>query len=234
MEIGVPKDLVMREHLTHAIEDYLKTIYKLSNQHGRASTNDLAERLAVKPASVSGMIKKLAETTPPLVNYEKHQGVTLTPDGEAVALEILRHHRLLELYLHQILGYSWDKVHDEADRLEHVISEEFEARIAEALGDPLHDPHGDPIPTIDLELPPTTTLRLSDLRPGQHAVIRRVLDRDADLLCFLEEQGLVPAIQLYVENYSSFDDNLTIKVANSDAQIVLGPKITRQIFVERI
>ena len=224
----------MRENLTHAIEDYLKTIYKLSNAHGRATTNDLAERLEVKPASVSGMIKKLAETKPPLVHYEKHQGVTLTTEGETVALEILRHHRLLELYLHQILGYSWDKVHDEADRLEHVISEEFEARIAAALGDPRHDPHGDPIPTVDLELPSTSSLRLSELRDGQQAVIRRVLDRDPELLCFLEDRGLLPQIKLSIESYSAFDDNLTIRVSGTENVVVLGSKVTRQIFVDRL
>ena len=224
----------MRENLTHAIEDYLKAIYELTAAHGRASTNFLAEELNVKPASVSGMIKKLAETTPPLVEYEKHQGVVLTPDGEKVALEIIRHHRLLELYLHQILGYPWDKVHDEADRLEHVISEEFEARIAAALGDPLLDPHGDPIPTIDLTLPPSASTPLSHLRPGARATIRRVRDSDPDLLCYLEERGLIPQIQVTVLEHSPFDDNLTIQIEGQNEKLVLGPRVTEQVFVDVI
>ncbi|NUM43306.1 MAG: metal-dependent transcriptional regulator [Anaerolineales bacterium] len=224
----------MRENLTHAIEDYLKAIYELTSTEGRASTNDLAEQLDVRPASVSGMIKKLSETEPPLVEYEKHRGVILTPEGQKVALEIIRHHRLLELYLHQMLGYPWDKVHDEADRLEHVISEEFEARIAAALGDPLHDPHGDPIPTIDLTLPPSTVTPLNQLRPGDHAIIRRVRDTDADLLCFLEDRGLVPQIEIEVVEYSPFDDNLTLQIEGQAEKLVLGPRITGQVFVDRV
>jgi len=222
----------MREQLTHAIEDYLKAIYKLCAVHDRASTNDLAAVLEVTPASVSGMIKKLAATTPPLIDYQKHRGVVLTGVGEKVALEIIRHHRLLELYLHQMLGYPWEKVHEEADRLEHVISEEFEERIAEALGHPLRDPHGDPIPTIDLELPPTTAHPLYDLRPGEKAIIRRVCDTDPDLLAFLSDLGLVPEIHLVVIHHSAFDGNLTIAFKGREESVVLGPRITRQIFVE--
>ncbi len=222
----------MRENLTHAIEDYLKAIYKLTVTHGRASTNDLAERLEVKPASVSGMIKKLSETEPPLVEYEKHRGVVLTREGEKIALEIIRHHRLLELYLHQMLGYPWDKVHEEADRLEHVISEEFEARIAAALGDPLHDPHGDPIPTVELTLPPFTTTPLSRLRPDNQAIIRRVYDSDPELLCYLEEHGLVPQSHIHVLEYSPFDDNLTIQIEGQEVKLVLGPRVTEQVFVD--
>ncbi len=143
----------MRTNLTQTIEDYLKSIYELTRSGQRASTNQLALYLGVTPASVSEMIKKLAESQPSLVDYQKHHGVILTQDGERIALEILRHHRLLEMYLHQVLGYGWDEVHDEADRLEHVISEEFEERIAQALGNPQRDPHGDPIPTRDFQLP---------------------------------------------------------------------------------
>ncbi|MCB9136236.1 MAG: metal-dependent transcriptional regulator [Anaerolineales bacterium] len=222
----------MRENLTHAIEDYLKAIYELTLPHGRAGTNDLAALLEVTPASVSGMIKKLSETEPPLVEYEKHRGVVLTPEGEKVALEIIRHHRLLELYLHQMLGYPWDKVHEEADRLEHVISEEFEARIAAALGDPSHDPHGDPIPTAELTLPPSTLTPLNKLRPGDHAAIRRVRDTDPDLLCYLEERGLVPQIQIEVLEFSPFDDNLTIRIEGQAETLTLGPRVTGQVFVD--
>lgn len=222
----------MREKLTHAVEDYLKTIYLIQSVHGRASTKQIAEQLEVTPASVTGMLKKLAETRPPLVIYRKHQGVRLSEEGEQVALEIVRHHRLLELFLHQILGYEWEDVHDEADRLEHVISEEFEERIAEALGHPSHDPHGDPIPTRDLDVPESPGTRLSDARQGNLAVVHRVRDSDPDLLRYLSEIGVVPQARLEVIGYSQFDDNLRLKIAGQPDTIVLGPQVTNQIFVE--
>jgi DtxR family transcriptional regulator, Mn-dependent transcriptional regulator len=221
----------MREKLTYAVEDYLKTIYQIQATYGRATTKQLAEELEVTPASVTGMIQKLAETHPPLLVYTKHQGVTLTPEGEQVALEIVRHHRLLELFLHQILGYEWEDVHAEADRLEHVISEEFEERIAEALGHPRYDPHGDPIPTRDLQLPETPNTRLSELRRGNTAEIYRVLDRDPNLLRYLSEIGLVPKARLEVLEYSPFDENLHLRIEGLADTIVLGPRVTRQIFV---
>ncbi|MGB6422377.1 MAG: metal-dependent transcriptional regulator, partial [Anaerolineales bacterium] len=135
---------MMDEKITHTVEDYLKTIYDITSTLDRASTNQLAESLGVAPASVTGMLKKLAEIEPTIVDYQRHRGVALTPEGEKMALEVIRHHRLIEMFLQQILGYKWDEVHGEADRLEHVISEEFEERISKALGDPSHDPHGDP------------------------------------------------------------------------------------------
>lgn len=222
----------MRENLTHVIEDYLKTIYDLSATSGRATTNQIAERLGVTPASVTNMLQKLAATQPPLVEYRKHRGVLLTPDGEKVALEIVRHHRLIEMFLHQTLGFSWDEVHAEADRLEHVISEELEERIALSLGDPRHDPHGDPIPTRDLRLPSSTTLTLAQLRPPQHATIQRVRDADPELLRYLSELGLIPEVRLTVLGYSPFDNNLRVLVEGQDTPIVLGEKITSQVFVE--
>jgi DtxR family Mn-dependent transcriptional regulator len=222
----------MRKHLTHAIEDYLKAIYDLTATHGRASTTQIAQVLDVTPASVTGMLKKLAATKPPLVEYRKHRGVILTPEGEKVALEIIRHHRLLELFLHETLGYPWDEVDAEADRLEHVISEEFEERIAQALGDPALDPHGDPIPTRDLRLPPHATTRLRDLKPGQQAVVERVRDTDPDLLRYLYDMGLVPGAHFKVLDFSPFDNNLTLQVEAQEERVVLGPRVSRQIFVE--
>lgn len=222
----------MRETLTHTIEDYLKAIYLIQTAHnGRATTNQLAEYLNLTPASVTGMIQKLAATQPPLIEYQKHRGVSLTPEGEKIALEIVRHHRLLELFLHQMLGYDWDTVHAEADRLEHVISEEFEERIAQALGDPSHDPHGDPIPTRDLTLPKSPTTRLSDLQPGQRAIVHRVRDTDPELLRYLSEIGLVPQAIITALQVSPYDDNLHLQLPNETA-IILGTRITRQIFVE--
>jgi DtxR family Mn-dependent transcriptional regulator len=222
----------MQPTITHAIEDYLKTIYALTAANPRASTNQIAEALSVKPGSVTGMVKKLSKSTPPLVDYQKHHGVALTPEGEKIALETIRHHRLLETFLHETLGFDWDAVHAEADRLEHVISEEFEERISQALGDPTHDPHGDPIPTRDLEMPVQATTRLSELRAGQQAIIKRVRDTDPELLRYLSDRHIIPGACIEVMAYSAFDDNLTLLVANRLDPEVLGVRITRQIFVE--
>ncbi len=222
----------VKEPLSQSIEDYLKAVYELTRGNGRASTNDLAEYLNVAPASVTGMLQKLASTKPPLLEYQKHRGVRLTMQGEKVALETIRHHRLLELFLHQILGYEWDEVHEEADRLEHVISEQFEERIAEALGDPRVDPHGDPIPRTDLSLPVSKEVPLSALRKGQKARVVRVRDEEPDLLRHLSHLGVVPNAELAVTNFSEFDDNLHLRVKSSNGEIVLGPRITSQVYVE--
>ncbi len=223
----------MRHNLTHAVEDYLKTIYTLTQGDARASTNDLAAALQITPASVSGMLRKLAANDPPLIEYEKHRGVILTDAGKRVALEIIRHHRLLELFLTQTLGYPWDRVHQEADRLEHVISEEFEQRIAEILGHPRHDPHGDPIPSMDLTLPPDASLPLTVLRPGESASIQRVSDRDPEMLNYLEKIGLVPNAAIRILAFSPFDENLTIRVEGQSEPITLGPRVTQHIFVNK-
>ncbi len=222
----------MRENITHAIEDYLKTIYELTRDEGRATTNQIAERMEVKPASVSGMIKRLVANEPPLVKYRKHHGVILTLAGEQVALEIIRHHRLLEMFLHETLGYSWDQVHDEADRLEHVISENFEEAIARSLGEPVRDPHGEPIPTRELHVPDETAISLSDLRSGQQATVQRVEDDDPDLLRYLQTVGLMPEVRLKVLDYSPFDGNLSLEITGGENPVVLGPRVTRQVYVE--
>jgi len=224
----------MRENLTRVIEDYLKTIYDLTASNDRATTNQIAERMEVTPASVTNMVQKLAMTEPPLLDYRKHRGVKLTPEGEKVALEIIRHHRLLEMFLHQTLGYSWDEVHEEADRLEHVISEELEERIATSLGDPLHDPHGDPIPTRDLQLPLTSEFPLSQIRPPQVAEVRRVRDGDPELLRYLSEMGIKPQARLEIIEYSPFDNNLQVRIAGREEPVVLGPRVTNQVYVELV
>jgi DtxR family Mn-dependent transcriptional regulator len=222
----------MRENLTRVVEDYLKTIYELTRSEQRATTNQIAEKMGVTPASVTNMIQKLAETDPPLLDYRKHRGVQLTPGGERVALEIIRHHRLLEMFLHETLGYSWDEVHEEADRLEHVISEEMEERIAISLGNPQHDPHGDPIPSRDLEMPQSSALTLNLLRPPQKAQVKRVSDSDPELLRYLSERGIEPEAHLEVIDFSPFDNNLQVKVNGDHEPVVLGSIITTQIFVE--
>lgn len=217
--------------LTQSTQDYLKHIFELTEGGGAASTNELASRLGVKPASVTGMVQKLASAEPPLVDYQKHQGVTLTPEGEQVALEVLRHHRLIESWLVQSLGYAWDEVHEEACRLEHVISEDFEARIAAALGHPTRDPHGDPIPNVDLVMPEDDLTPLSALRPPKKAIVRRVIGEEPAFLRHLEELGLMPGAGLEVISHSPFDNNLTISVEGR-AAFVLGLAITSRIFVE--
>ncbi|MCH7663971.1 MAG: metal-dependent transcriptional regulator [Chloroflexi bacterium] len=222
----------MHEQLTQSIEDYLKAIYEITRGDYRASTTQLAEYLDVTPASITGMIQKLAATDPPLVDYQKHHGVSLTLQGEKIALETIRHHRLLEMFLHQILGYPWDEVHEEADELEHVISEQFEERLAVALGNPMHDPHGDPIPDFDLSIPDEPEMRLSDLRPSQQATVKRVRDEDPALLRYLSSLGVIPGSKIAATNYSEFDGNLSLNVGDNSSPVVLGPRITGQIYVE--
>jgi len=222
----------MREHLSDAVEDYLKAIYELTQGGSPASTNHIAARMGVAPASVTGMLKRLAASEPPLLDYQKHRGATLTPEGKQVALEVLRHHRLLELFLQESLGYTWDQVHEEADRLEHVISEEMEERIAQALGDPLRDPHGDPIPSRNGDLPVQKLALLEGLHPGQQAVVCRVDNEDPDLLRYLTTIELVPQARITVLERSNFDGVLRLEVG--EGEVSLGPRLTGQIYVEVI
>jgi DtxR family Mn-dependent transcriptional regulator len=224
----------LRDDVTHAVEDYLKAIYEICLEQDRASTTRLAVELGVTPASVTGMLQKLASMPTPLIDYKKHHGVALTPDGQQVALEIIRHHRLLEMYLHERLGYAWDEVHDEADRLEHVISEGFEDRIARDLGHPTHDPHGDPIPSSDLQVPESTAVPLSEMVLCGRVVVQRVRDSDAELLRYLSGLGIIPHSELELLERSPYDGNLTLQVVGADAPVVLGPQVTRQIYVEAI
>lgn len=223
----------MKELLTASIQDYLKHIYELNEEGRAASTNELAARLHVAPASVTGMLQRLAGTKPPLVRYRKHQGAILTADGRRAALEVIRHHRLLEAYLVNMLGYSWDEVHEEACRLEHVISEEFERRIAKALGHPLRDPHGDPIPTADLRMPDDHSCPLASLRNRETAIVKRVSNSNPALLRHLHAIGIVPEAKVIVMDYSEFDGNLTLQVEGRDSSIILGTAVTNQVFVER-
>lgn len=219
----------MEQTLTISIQDYLKNIYDLTENGESASTNALARKLGIKPASVTGMVQKLASAKPALVEYQKHQGVTLTEEGRKAALEVIRHHRLLEAWLVQTLGYSWDEVHEEAERLEHVISEDFERRIAAAMGHPLRDPHGELIPTADLKMPSDDSTPLSSLRPNQTATVQRVKAPNPELLRYLDDLGLVPGAQIEVRDYSPFDHNLTIKVGRKLP--ILGLNITSKIYV---
>jgi DtxR family Mn-dependent transcriptional regulator len=216
------------EILSHAAEDYLKAVFEIQRESGRVATTALAERMGVTPASATGMIKKLAALK--LVRHVPYQGVLLTRAGERTALEILRHHRLLELYLAQALGFSWDRVHDEADRLEHVISEELEEKIFEALGRPTRDPHGEPIPAKDGTMPKAHDLPLTSLRSGDSATIRQVDRGSPEMLRYLGERGLVPDALVEVVETAPFDGPITIRTGR--VAHVLGRTLAHHIRVE--
>ena len=187
-----------------AVEDYAKAIYALETRNGCAvSTTALAERLEVTPASASGMVRKLDELG--LVTHVPYKGVQLTPAGVRLALEVLRHHRLLELYLAEHLGVPWDRVHDEAEVLEHVLSEELEELIAAKLGDPTRDPHGDPIPTRELEIDEGPTESLATLGAGARGIFARVSDSDPAMLRYLDERGIRPGDAFEVVDKQPFD-----------------------------
>lgn len=221
----------MDGNLSDTVENYLKVIYDLSADHDRVSTGQIAEVLNVSPASVTDIFKRLAKEDPPLLDYVKYQGVALTEDGNRAALETIRHHRLLELFLYEVLGYSWDQVHEEAERLEHVISEKFEERVAAVLGNPERGLHGKPIPSSNLVMPDLDTCYLRDLRPGQSGLVHSVNDDDPGLLRYLESQGLVPEALVEVIDHSPYDDNLRIKIKEAE-EVVLGASVTAQIRVE--
>lgn len=217
----------IRTKLSESQEDYLKHIFLLSETSDRVTTQSLADHLKVKPASVTGMIKKLAEVN--LVEYERYHGVLLTPAGEKVAIEILRHHRLIEMYLAEVLGYSWDEIHDEAERLEHHISEKFEQRIAEKLGHPTHDPHGDPIPDVNLQFPEGPSLHsISELKSGQKGSIRRVRTQDSDALNLLTKLELI--IDNKVEILEKTRDGVRVRL-NGD-RLLVPISLARQVLVE--
>jgi DtxR family Mn-dependent transcriptional regulator len=215
---------------SEAIEDYAKAIYALQRRvaGGGVSTNDLAERLGVTPASVSAMLKKLAERG--LVVHERYRGVGLTPDGERVALEVLRHHRLLELYLAEHLGVPWDRVHEEAEALEHVISEDLEARIAAKLGHPTHDPHGDPIPSADLVMVEGETRSLAELAAGDRGRFVRISDSDSEMLRYLDERGVRLGDELEVVERQPFGGPLTVRFGA--VEHVLGGGLAAAMRVE--
>jgi len=198
--------------VSESAQDYLKAIWKLERA-GDMSTSALAESLGVTSASATAMLKKLA--TLGLVVHERYHGATLTPAGERMALEVVRHHRLLELYLMEALGLTWDQVHQEAERLEHHLSDELEAAIDQALGYPTRDPHGDPIPSPELLLVRDELVCLSDLEAGSLTVVRRVPDGDPELLRYLASLGLVPAEEVTVVEQAPFDGPVTVEVRGS-------------------
>ncbi len=214
-----------------AVEDYTKAIYGLQERDGRAvSTTALAERLGVTAASASGMVKRLCELG--LVTHRRYHGVLLTDAGRRVALEVIRHHRLLELYLVESLGVPWDRVHQEAEVLEHVLSEELEELIAAKLGDPTHDPHGDPIPSRELTIEEVRTESLQSLEAGARGTFARVSDSDPDMLRYLSDRGIAPGDSLEVVERQPFGGPLFVRFG---AEIhPLGGELARAIRVEVI
>lgn len=221
---------LQRDGLNHqAIEDYLKTIYVLEQDESPVTTSRIAAARSVKPGSATSMIQRLSRLN--LVDYAKHYGVTLTDAGRAIALEVLRHHRLVELYLIEALGFSWDEVHEQADLLEHVISEKLEERIAAALNYPDFDPHGDPIPAKDGSMVSVMTQPLASIQSGDKAVVSRIPDdADGDLLRYLAELGLLPGTEVLVLEIAPFDGPLTLEIGGE--RIVIGQKAASAVQVE--
>jgi len=209
--------------ITPAIEDYLKAVYHLSREEpetGAVTGQRIAERLGVAAPSVTNMLKRLGELG--LVDHERYRGVELTTDGERIALEVVRHHRLLERYLVEALGFRWDEVHEEAERLEHHISEALEARMAAALGDPMVDPHGDPIPRLDGSVAHVAERPLAALAPGEMARVQRVSDRDPEQLRYLEALGIRPGVAITMVEVLPFDGPLRLSVGGVE-RVIGGP-----------
>lgn len=217
-----------RTILSRAMEDYMKAIYKLCGPTDQqVPTSVLAEDLKVAPASVTNMCKKLAELN--LVEYEPYQGVKFTRAGKKLALEIVRHHRLIELYLAEALGVPWDQVHEEAEKLEHVISEDLEERMAAALGDPKFDPHGAPIPTRSGKVFHQESGRLVDMKAGDRLIVVEVDDDDPELLRYLGRLGIYPGTELTLVVQAPFEGPLTLDIG--DEQHSLGYRAAKSVLV---
>jgi len=217
---------------SEAIDDYLKAIFQLSGRPERqVSSTEIAAHLSITAASVTNMLQKLAAQEPPLVVYEKHHGVKLAKAGKKRALEIVRHHRLIETFLHQVLDYPWDEVHQEAERLEHFISERFEERIAAKLGHPEFDPHGHAIPAMDGSLPGNEPQSLSQLRPGQSAKVSSVSDKDPEMLRYLASQGIRPGVRLTLSEQLPFKGSYQVRIGTSAKPALLSHSLAEAISV---
>ncbi|MBN1564117.1 MAG: metal-dependent transcriptional regulator [Anaerolineae bacterium] len=212
---------------SEAIEDFLKTAYLLQQEQERVPTSVLSEALGITAPSTTEMAKKLAKAK--LVLHEPYRGIRLTAAGERVALEIIRNHRLLELFLVQALGYTWDEVHEEAERLEHSISERMAQRIAEYLGDPRYDPHGDPIPDSEGQIPLRDLISLAEWPLGEPGMVARLRDQSSDMLRYLEEKGLVVGAQVRVLNRDPFEGPLTLMVEQQEC--IVGAGVAQYVFI---
>jgi DtxR family Mn-dependent transcriptional regulator len=222
------EQLERRSTFTRSQEDYLKALYQLHGDQRPVPTRDLAQRLGISSPSVSEMVTRLSAQG--LVEHDRYRGQQLTREGRKVALELVRHHRLLEMFLVQILGYSWDEVHDEAERLEHVISERMEQRIFDLLGRPELDPHGHAIPTLRGKVRPLSDRPLSDSRVGEKVLVQGVSDDDAERLRELERRGLVPGTRIEVIAESKFEGPISVRIKGRRSNIPLG--LARAVFVE--
>lgn len=216
--------------LSRSVEDYLKVIYALSERGEPASTSSIAETLDVQPASVSGMVKRLAEAG--YVRHSPYKGVHLTPEGTREALRIVRRHRIIETYLAERLGYSWDELHDEAERLEHAASDELVDRMAASLEDPRHDPHGAPIPTRSGDVEAWDHPTLAEVEVGEEVRIRAVSDDDPERLRYMEARGLLPGVRLSVEARAPFNGPVTVRLGGADGpRHTVGHELSTRILV---
>lgn len=215
-----------RSQLTAAMEDYLKAIYRLEQESDSpVGTNDLAAAMGVTPASATSMVKALSRLG--MADHTPYHGVRLTPAGELVALEVIRHHRLIERYLQEFLGFGWDEVHDEADLLEHAISERLEERLAERMGNPLTDPHGDPIPTREGAIAEQPLVPIASLPIGEEATVGRVTTNDPDKLRYLARLGLVPSAAITLLDVAPFGGPIRLRVAGAEQSI--GPALAGEV-----
>jgi DtxR family Mn-dependent transcriptional regulator len=216
--------------VTAPVEDYLKAIYELERDRGAAGTNEIAQRLAINPASVSGMVKRLADAG--FLAHERYRGAKLTDDGRRVALRTIRRHRVIEAYLTRALGYPWDLVHDEAERLEHAASDELIDRMAAAIGEPATDPHGAPIPTREGTIDERRHVALADLEPQQRGRVVQVSDDDAARLRYLAELGLRPGAEVTILERAPFEGPIRLLVAG--AERLIGPALAFVVRVEAL
>ncbi|OLC14660.1 MAG: hypothetical protein AUH32_05005 [Actinobacteria bacterium 13_1_40CM_66_12] len=222
-------ELTRRSTFTRSQQDYLKALYHLHGDSRPVPTRDLAQRLGISSPSVSEMVTRL--TAQGLVEHDRYRGQQLTRDGRKVALELVRHHRLLEMFLVQVLGYSWDEVHEEAERLEHVISERMEQRIFELLGRPELDPHGHAIPTLAGKVRPVSERPLSECRAGERVIVQGVSDDDPRRLRELERRGLLPGTHVEVVAPSEYEGPIEVRMKGRRVSVPLG--LARALFVER-
>ena len=224
---GAGEGRATREALTAPVEDYLKAIYAIGRGNGPAATNEIAQRLAIAPASVSGMVRRLAEQG--LLAYERYRGVKLTDAGRRAALRTLRRHRVIEAYLAKALDYPWDRVHAEAERLEHAASDELIDRMAATIGEPEFDPHGAPIPTREGAVDETVYKSLGDLEVGASGSVVRVADEDPEMLRYLAELSIVPGKRVTVKARAPYDGPITLLVGRQELSI--GPALAAQVLV---
>ncbi len=222
-------EVARRSTFTRSQEDYLKALYNLHGDGRPVPTRELAQRLGISSPSVSEMVTRL--TAQGLVEHDRYRGQQLTREGRKVALELVRHHRLLEMFLVQVLGYSWDEVHEEAERLEHVISERMEQRIFELLGRPELDPHGHAIPTLGGKVRPVSERPLSECRAGERVIVQGVSDDDPARLRELERRGLLPGTHVQVVAESAFEGPIEVRMKGRRVSVPLG--LARALFVER-